>query len=192
MPQACATARTSPAVLSRDQQCARRRPRVCSRRTPHRRRRADADSASRPLNSHTSVPARTGRCRSANSQVARAARIDDDDLQLRPLLLAPARCAGTGSDGTTPCSSRPARPGRPARGLRSRPAPGLRRTRACGRRRPRTCTGASWCRCSPCRCSPSSACWRRSSPRSAAGRKHRTRRSPVRARSMMRRNPLAT
>ena len=121
-----------------------------------------------------------------------AARIDHDDLQLGPRFLDPARCAGTGSDGTTRCSIRPARSGRRVRGPRSTPARGLRRTPACAPPPPTTCTGANWCRCSRCRYSPSSACWRRSSPRSAVGRRRRTRPNPGRARSMIRRKPPAT
>ena len=122
----------------------------------------------------------------------RAARIDDDDLHVRPLPGGQPRCAGTGSDGTTRCSSRPARRDRRARGRRSRPAPDPRRRRACGRLRPMTCTGGSSYRCSRCRCSPSSACWRRSSPPSATGRRHTSATASGPSRSMMRRKPCAT
>ena len=158
------------------------KPLVCARRSLARAAPLRREVASRPLNSHTSVPGATGRCRSATFARGGAARIDHDDLEIGPRSRSVRRaCAGTAPDGTRRCSSPPARSGRRARGRRSSPAPGPRRTRACDRRPRTTCTAANWCRCWRCRCSPSSACWRRSSLRSAAGRTHRTRRYRVHA-----------
>ena len=179
-------------AISRGARERRVETRSCARRySVGRARRRPARCTSRPENNAVSVPGAIGEKQVGLLAGRGAARIDHHDAWRRARAGC-ASCAGTAPDGTRRRSSRPGRSGRPRRGPRSSRAPCPRRRRGDGRRPTTPCTGANWCRRWPSRGSPSSACWRRNSPRSEAGRRDRTRPRPARARSMTRRKPSAT
>ena len=125
------------------------------RRRRGRRGRDPASHTSRPLNRCTSVPAASGRCRSASCVVAvrrgssatifmRGRRSRAASQPLQQDRMAPR---GVGADQHHEI-------GRVEVFVTHR-APRLRRRRACGRPRPRPCTVANWYRYWRRRCSPS-------------------------------------
>ena len=92
-----------------------------------------------------------GRCRSAISQVGVRRGSITTSFSSGRCSFARSDALEQDRDGTTPCSTRPARSDRRARDPRSTRARCPRQTRACGRPLPRPCTAASWYRCSRCR-----------------------------------------